>query len=155
MKTTLVLNPVLYLVHIRYDDGPNILCSTIPVPIHDLKDLKFLCVNFVFRLLQCLFFVKPLMELIHVWHGDRDWSKILCGIIPNPVHDLKVKVTDLEFLYKSFVLKSLYNFCFFAKPSMDFIPVWHDWTLSNILCGAIPIPVHDLKVKVPDLNFLC
>ena len=27
-------------------------------------------------------------ELIHVWHGDRKWSKILSGTIPNPVHDL-------------------------------------------------------------------
>ena len=150
MKTTLFLNPVMYLVHIRYDDGPNILCSTIPVPIHDLKDLKFLCVNFVFRLLQCLF-VKPLMELIHVWHGDRDRSKILCGIIPNPVHDLKVKVTDLEFLYKNCVLKVFtILFFFFFLQSLQWILL-----LSNILCGAIPIPVHDLKVKVADLNFLC
>ena len=38
-------------------------------------------------------------------HGDRYWSKILCGIFPIPAHDLKVKVTDLEFLCKSFVLK--------------------------------------------------
>ena len=46
--------------------------------------------------------VKPVMDLIPVWQCDRNWSKILCGTIPNPVHDLKVKVT--EFLYKSFVL---------------------------------------------------
>ena len=24
-------------------------------------------------------FVKPLMDLIHVWQCDRNWSKILCG----------------------------------------------------------------------------
>ena len=45
------------------------------------------------------------MDLIHVLHGDRYWSKILCGTFNFPVHDLKVKVTDLEFLCKSFVLK--------------------------------------------------
>ena len=44
------------------------------------------------------------MDLIPVWQCERNWSKILYGTIPNPVHDLKVKVTDLEFLYKSFVL---------------------------------------------------
>ena len=45
-------------------------------------------------------FVKPLIDLIPVWQCDRNWSKILCGTIPNPVHDLKVKVTDIEFLYE-------------------------------------------------------
>ena len=39
-------------------------------------------------------------------------------LIPNPVHDLKVKVTDIEFLYKSFVLFVL-QFQLFPKPSMD------------------------------------
>ena len=36
------------------------------------------------------------MDLIPVWQGDRNWSKILCGTMPNPVHDFKVK--DLELL---------------------------------------------------------
>ena len=38
------------------------------------------------------------MDLVHVWSDDRYWSKILQGTIPTPVHDLKVKVIDLEFL---------------------------------------------------------
>ena len=38
------------------------------------------------------------MDLVHVWFDDRFWSKILRGTIPTPEHDLKVKVTDLEFL---------------------------------------------------------
>ena len=64
------------------------------------------------------------------------------------LHDLKVKVTDLEVLYKSFVLIFL-QFQIFAKPSMDLIHIWHDdQTLSKILRCAIPVPVHDLKVKV-------
>ena len=68
-------------------------------------------------------FVKPLMDLIPVWQCDKNWSNILCGTIPNPVHDLKVKVT--EFLYKYFVLFVL-QFQFFAKPSTDLNHVWHD-----------------------------
>ena len=49
-----------------------------------------------------------------------------------------------------------YNFSFFAKPSMDFIPLWHnDRVLSKNLCSTIPIPVHDYKIKVTDFEFLC
>ena len=77
-------------------------------------------------------------------------------MIPSPVYDFKVmdlefkvKVTDLEFLYAIF-----YSFSFFAKPSMDFIHLWRDdRALSNILRSTIPIPVHDLKVKVADFEF--
>ena len=62
-------------------------------------------------------------------------------------------VTDSEFLYKSFVINVL-QFHFFAKPSMDFIQLWHDdRALSKILCSTIPIPVHDLKIKVTDFEF--
>ena len=50
-----------------------------------------------------------------------------------------------------------YNFIFFAKPSMDFIQLWHDNTaLSKILCTTIPIRVYDLKIKLKDFDFfLC
>ena len=66
------------------------------------------------------------------------------------------KVTDSEFLYKSFVINVLQFQFFFAKPSMDFIQLWWDGrTLSKILCSTIPIPVHDLKIKVTDLEFIC
>ena len=66
------------------------------------------------------------------------------------------QVTDSEFLYKSFVINVL-NFSFFAKPSMDFIQFWRDdRALSKFLCSTIPIPVHDLKIKVTDFEFfLC
>ena len=38
---------------------------------------------------------------------------------------------------------------------MDFIQLWRDDTaLSKILCSTIPIPVHDLKIKVTDFEFL-
>ena len=40
------------------------------------------------------------MDLVYVWYDDRHWSKILLSTIPTPtpMHDLKVKVTDLELL---------------------------------------------------------
>ena len=43
------------------------------------------------------------------------------------------------------------------KPSVDFIQLWRDKrALSKILCSTIPIPVHDLKIKVTDFQFfLC
>ena len=41
-------------------------------------------------------FPNPLMDLVYVWYNDRYWSKILFSTIPTPIHDLKVKVTDLE-----------------------------------------------------------
>ena len=47
-----------------------------------------------------------------------------------------------------------FNFSFFAKPSIDFVHLWHDdKTLSKLLCSTIPIPVHDLKIKVTDFDF--
>ena len=49
-----------------------------------------------------------------------------------------------------------YNFSFVAKTSMDFIQLWRDdRALSKILCSTIPIPVHDLKIKVTDFEFFC
>ena len=39
-------------------------------------------------------FMKPLMDLIPIWQCERNLSKILY----NTNLDLKVKVTDLEFL---------------------------------------------------------
>ena len=48
-----------------------------------------------------------------------------------------------------------YNFNFFAKPSMD-IQLWRDdRALSKILCSTIPIPAHDLKIKLTDFEFFC
>ena len=68
------------------------------------------------------------------------------------------KVTDSEFLYKSFVVNVVqFHFFSFAKPSMDFIQLWSDdRALSKILCSTIPIQVHDIKIKVTDFDFfLC
>ena len=66
------------------------------------------------------------------------------------------KVTDSEFLYKSFVINVLQFQVSFAKPSMDFIQLWRgDRALSKILCRTIPNPVHDLKIKLKDFEFFC
>ena len=49
-----------------------------------------------------------------------------------------------------------YNFIFFAKPSMDFIQLWRDnRDSSKILCSTIPVPVHDLKIKLKVFEFFC
>ena len=46
-----------------------------------------------------------------------------------------------------------YNFSFFAKPSMDFIPLWRDnRVFSKMLYSTIPVPVHGLKIKVTDFE---
>ena len=119
----------------------------IPNPVHDFKvkvrDLEFLywslCLSF-----YNVCFCEVFDGLIHVWHCDRNWSKIY--MVPFPTQ----KVTDSEFLYKSFVINVLQFQVFFAKPSMDFIQLWRDnRALFKILCSTIPIPVHDLKT----LNF--
>ena len=43
-------------------------------------------------------FPNPLMDFVNLWYDDRYWSKILCCTIHTPVLDLKIKVTDIEFL---------------------------------------------------------
>ena len=78
-----------------------------------------------------------MMDLVHVWYHDRYWSKMLPGTMRYAVHDLQVKVTDLEL------------YVIFPIPDMDFIYVWHDdryW--SKDLRGTISTLVHDIKVKV-------
>ena len=94
------------------------------------------------------------MDLVHVWCGDRYWSKILHSAIPTPIHDFKVKVTDLELLCYSFVL--VFRTSLFPNPMMDLVHIWYDdryW--SKILHSTIPTPIHDLKVKVTDLELSC
>ena len=122
-RTSLFPNPMMDLVHIWYDDRywSKILHSTIPTPIHDLKvmvtDRTFM-LKFYVKVFRTSLFPNPVVYLFHVWYDDRCWSKILCSMIPSPVHalskilcstipipvhDLKIKVTDFEF----FCVKSL------------------------------------------------
>ena len=44
-------------------------------------------------------FLNPVIDLVNVCNDDRYWSKIQCSTIRTPIHDIKVNVTDLEFLF--------------------------------------------------------
>ena len=95
-------------------------------------------------------FVKPLMDWFMFGMVIETGPKFY--MVPFPTQ----KVTDSEFLYKRFVINVLQFQFFFAKPSMDFIQLWRDdRALSKILCSTIPVPVHDLKIKVTDFEFFC
>ena len=95
-------------------------------------------------------FVKPLMDWFMFGMVIETSPKFY--MVPFPTQ----KVTDSEFLYKSFVINVLQFSGFLANPSMDFIQLWRDdRALSKILCSTIPIPVHDLKIKVTDFEFFC
>ena len=39
------------------------------------------------------------MDLVYIWYDNRYMSKILFRTIPTPMHDFKVKVTDLELVW--------------------------------------------------------
>ena len=54
--------------------------------------------KFYVRVFRTSLFPNPLMDLVYIWYDDRYWSKFLFSTIPNSMHDLKVKVTDLELL---------------------------------------------------------
>ena len=95
------------------------------------------------------------MDLVHVWYDDRYWSKILWGTIHTPVHDFKVKVTDLRFFMWKFYVK-VFRASLFPNPLMDLVHVWYnDGYWSKILRRTIPTPAYDIKVKVTDFQFLC
>ena len=84
------------------------------------------------------------MDLVHVWYGDRYWSKILQGINLNPVHDLKIEVTDLEFLGRHY-FQTLWWIWFMLGMMIDTGPKFYK--------VPSPYPIHDLKVKVMDFEF--
>ena len=62
------------------------------------------------------------------------------------------KVTDSEFLYKSFVINIL-QFQFFLQ-SLQWILFMTIEPSLNILGSTVPIPVHDLKIKLTDFFLL-
>ena len=101
---------------------------------------------FYIKVFRTSLFPNPVVYLFQVWYDDRCWSKILCSTILNPVHDFKVKVRDLEFLYWICVL-SFYN-VYFCEVFDGLIHVWHgDRNWSKILYGTIPNPEgHRLRI---------
>ena len=95
-------------------------------------------------------FVKPLMDWFMFGMVIETGPKFY--IVPFPTQ----KVTDSKFVYKSFVINVVHFHFFFAKPLMDIIQLWRDdRALSKMFCSTIPIPLHDLKIKVTDLEFFC
>ena len=94
------------------------------------------------------------MDLVYVWYDDRHWSKILLSTIPTRMHDLKVKVTDLELLCSSLIK--------FLGPRY-FQTLWWIWFMFGTMIDAglkfyaVPFtsPIHDLKIKITDLELLC
>ena len=116
--------------------------------------LRTFMLTFYVKVFRISLFPNPLMDLVHLWYNDRYWSKILHSVIPDPIHDFKVKVTDLELLSK-FCVK-VFRTSLFPNPLKDLVYIWYDdryW--SKILFSTIPTPMHDLKVKVTDLKLLC
>ena len=87
-RTSLFPNPMMDLVHVRYDDEywSKIVHSTIPTPIHDLKvkDLALLCLSFTLKFFKTSLFPNLMMDLVHVWYDGRYWSKFVCSIIHTP-----------------------------------------------------------------------
>ena len=75
--------------------------------------MNFFMLKFYLKVFTMSVFSKPLMDLIHVWYGDRYWSNIVRGTIPIQVNDLEVKAICLEFLYKCF----MFSMSVFAKSS--------------------------------------
>ena len=65
------------------------------------------------------------MDLFLFWYDDTYTFKILFSTISTPMHDLKVKVTDLEFLLlKSYV--KVFRTSLFLNPVMYLVHIWFD-----------------------------
>ena len=54
--------------------------------------------KFYVKAFRTSLFLNFEMYLVHIWYDDRYEFKHLGSTIPTPVNNLKVKVTDLEFL---------------------------------------------------------
>ena len=88
------------------------------------------------------------MDLVHVWYDDGYWSKILHSTIPTPYMTLRSRS-------RIFMLK-------FLGPHY-FQTLWWIWFMFGMMIDtglkfyAVPstLPMHDLKVKVTDLELLC
>ena len=83
-------------------------------------------------------FQNPLMDFVYIWYDDRYLSKILFSTIPTPMHDLKVKVTDLELFMLTFYVK-VFRTSSFPNPLMDLVHVWCD-DRSGPKFNTVPSP---------------
>ena len=80
-------------------------------PVHDFKvkvmDFLYwsLCLSF-----YNVCFCEAFDGLIHVWHGDRNWSKILYGTFPNPEgHRLRIFIQSALFIMSVLVPSDLWR----------------------------------------------
>ena len=67
------------------------------------------------------------MNSMYIWHYDRYRSRVLLSTHPTLDCDLEVKVTDLEFSYKSQnVCINLVYIAVSSRPFDEFHLIWHD-----------------------------
>ena len=94
------------------------------------------------------------MDLVHVWVDDRYWSKMLRNTIPTPIHDLKVSVTDF-FMFKFYVKGFRTSLFLNCDVFVSYMVITMMIDTGPKLCTVtIPIHIHDLKIKVRDLELL-
>ena len=74
----------------------NILGELLYYPQRRRLPLRPQMSKFYFNILRTSLFPNPMMDFVHVWYDHGYWSKILHSTIPTPIHNLKIKVTDLE-----------------------------------------------------------
>ena len=89
--------------------------------------------KFYVKVFRTSLFLNSVVYLFHVWHDDRCWSKLLCSTIPNPVHDFKVKITDLEFLCCNFL-----QFQFFLNAFNGFFFIYGGTIQPCLKFYAVP-----------------
>ena len=93
-------------------------------------------------------FVKPLMYWFMFGMVIETGPNFY--MVPIPTQ----KVTDSEFLYKSFVINVL-QFHFFLQSLQSILFDCGVTIEPCIKFYAVPIPVHDLKIKVTDFECFC
>ena len=113
------------------DIGPKVYSVSSPTPCVTLRSshrLRTFMSKFYVKVFRTSLFPNPMMDLVHVWYDDRYWSKI-----HTPIHDLKVKVTDLETFMLKFYVKvfrtslflTLWYICFMFVMMIDAGPKFY------------------------------
>ena len=69
------------------DTGQN-FCGVPSAPQYMTMRLRSQTYNIYVEVFTVSVLAKPLVDLIHVWPGDRNLSKSLSGAIPTPWYDL-------------------------------------------------------------------
>ena len=78
------------------DTGPKFYSAILTAHAHGLK-VKVR--NFILKCFKSSYFPNHMIDLVHIWNGNRYRFKVLFIITPTLAYDLKVKVTNLEILY--------------------------------------------------------